>query len=337
MNVRQVLRIIVAFGISGGLLLFTLRNINTTELMNAIASLNKPMLLAAILLWLGAYVIRAVRWKVFLDPISPTKLYDSYQGLMIGFAANNILPLRAGEVVRSYVLHHLNPRVSTSSAFATVAGERLFDGIAVVIYTIIGTTVLSLPTWGSRAVGIGSVLFGMALVTFLVMVFNQSRITIFTNKILFFLPLKLRERGVRMMDHFISGLISLKSVNALSRIFLLSMVAWGVEVIFYLLATRSFGIQLNFLGAAFLMGIINLGVMIPAAPGGVGTYQFIAVQSLLLFGISESRTFGFALVCNLLQNLSVIGIGLYFLSKLGLSLFAVSKTIETSERSEYEN
>lgn len=334
MRFRRVIRILLAFGISTVLLLIALRNVSIGELMIAIASFDKPLLLLAILLWLGAYGIRAIRWKVFLDPISPTTLSDSYQGIMIGFATNNILPLRVGEVVRSYILHRLNPKIPTSSAFATVAGERLFDGIAVLVYTIIGTTVLSLPAWGAQAVEIGSVLFGLALVVFILMVFNQGRFVAVLTRFLFFLPVGLRSRGVGMMDNFISGLVSLKSFGSLGKIFAFSMFAWGVEVVFYLLATRSFGIEMNLLGAAFLMGIINLGVMIPAAPGGVGTYQFIAVQALLLFGISESRTFGFALVSNLLQNLSVIGIGLFFLSRLGLSVFSVSKISTLNEQGE---
>ncbi len=76
----------------------------------------------------------------------------------------------------------------------------------------------------------------------------------------------------------------------------LSATAWLVWTFAAILAAHSVGIELSLVEAIFVTAALNLGVAIPSSPGFVGTYQWLGVSALALFGVSQEGGLAFAIV-----------------------------------------
>lgn len=327
-------KVLVSAAISLIFLWLAVRGVDWVAVGENMQRFDKGLLFVGAVIWLMAYLLRGLRWQILLKPLTNVSWWDSFRVLMVGFALNNTLPLRAGEFGRAYLLNKVNSKVSASAAFATVAGERVFDGLAVVTYTIIGGLALSLPTWALKAIWLSLVLFVGAFVVFLVGIQNVENTHRLIKWFTKWLPGKWRSKIQQLTEHFISGLSSLTSFKSVVMVLLFSFLIWGAEVVFYYLSAVSFGIGISFVQAAFLMGILNLGIMVPSAPGGIGTFEFITVISLALLGVSESLAFGYGVVSHVVQNGLVIIIGYFFLAQSGMRLGSVVKNSAVEELSE---
>jgi uncharacterized protein (TIRG00374 family) len=127
-----------------------------------------------------------------------------------------------------------------------------------------------------------------------------------------------------MLGSFIIGLHSLKSARDVTAVAGLSLAVWAFEATWYFLMLSAFGALPRPLdravAAAFMMVMINLGVMIPAAPGGLGPFEAAGVYALSAFGVNETTAAGVALSAHAVQYLLITGLGLLFVWREGISL-----------------
>lgn len=314
------IRTLILFTISGFFLWLAVKEADINAVWQAFSEFSKLGVLLATLVWLGGYTLRALRWQIFLNAIDHVHWLNSFRVLVVGFMSNALLPLRAGEFIRAYFLNQINPRIPKSTAFATVAGERVFDGLIVVGITLIGATGLVVPEWASSVIRFSTILFVVCFVVFIFL----ARYTQITRRIFVrvsrFLPTRLSSFSDNLFDKFIDGLSTLKSWKDIVYLLTFSIVIWSVEVVFMYLCALSFGINISIFQVAFLTGMLNLGVMIPAAPGGLGTIEFINVAILGLYGVSNELALSYALVTHAATTISIVGLGLSLLSQMGLSL-----------------
>src|SRR5215207_11573094 len=108
----------------------------------------------------------------------------------------------------------------------------------------------------------------------------------------------------------------------------LSLVVWCIEWCAYILVASAFSLGLTTAqlaaACAFLLVVVNLGIMLPAAPGYVGTFQFFAVSSLAVWGIPREPALAVAIVAHLAQYILVTAIGLAFVGREHVSLRRMS-------------
>ena len=102
-----------------------------------IRSADPALFAVVILLNLLQYVIRAWRWNILIEPIKKTAFSSRLYALLIGFAANCILPARLGEIIRANYLGQ-REHISASSTFGTIVVERIFDGVTLLLFLMIG-------------------------------------------------------------------------------------------------------------------------------------------------------------------------------------------------------
>ncbi|MBU1880041.1 MAG: flippase-like domain-containing protein, partial [Chloroflexi bacterium] len=134
-------------------LALALYNIDLGAVAQALSTANYWFLVPATLITLLGYGIRTVRWQAILYP----SLEEGHRPgfvrlfpvLVIGFAANNVLPFRAGEFVRAYVLGR-REGISASLSFATIVLERVMDGLTLVFYLLVAALLVPLPDWGPQ-------------------------------------------------------------------------------------------------------------------------------------------------------------------------------------------
>ena len=152
-------------GVSLALLLLLLYQVDLGEIKDALREANYFLLAPSVAIYFVAVLFRAVRWRYLLAPMGVFPVRRLYPVVIIGYMANNLLPVRLGEVVRSYYLSR-QETVNTSSALATIAVERVFDGLTLLFFAAVVSLFLPLVGLlhglGERA-GIPWVLLALAM------------------------------------------------------------------------------------------------------------------------------------------------------------------------------
>ncbi len=279
-----------------------------------------------------SYFLRTTRWKWLLEPAGNFSIHLLFPPLMIGFALNNLLPGRLGEFARAYFVSRKS-ELSASLSFATVVLERVLDGLTIVGAMGAVGLFYPLPDWAKRIALLSGLLFILALAFLLLLLFYQRQAMWLARLFARPLPRNWGEKALGMLSSFTAGLEILRLGPTFMRSVAFSIVIWGVETAIYYLGIKALHSSLagwsGLWQALFLMSAVNLGIMIPAAPGGVGPYQAAAILALAAFGVPKEIALSISILTHIIQYTYVTGVGLYFLGREGFSL---SKIVEEGAR-----
>lgn len=298
------------------------------KLARAFASADYRLVVLAALFTFAGYGLRTKRWQRFLAPTKQIPLARLFPVLIIGFALNNLLPGRPGEFARPYWLGR-REALSKTLGFATIIVERVADGIALIAFLLLAFAAfaplgLNLPPLAETIAALATILFGVALAGLLFLLLREKLALAMLQRVTRFLPHALAARIERMLGSFVVGLHSLKSARDVAAIVLLSLAIWGLDSASYFLMLTAFGAlpvaPIRLVAAPFMMVLINLGIMIPAAPGGLGPFEAAGVFALGAFGVNDTAAASVAIAAHAMQYLLVTGLGLLFIWREGISL-----------------
>ena len=274
-----------------------------------------PVLAATILsIWL-----RAFRWKIMLAPIKDVPIGRVYSATMIGFMANNVLPMRLGELVRAYAVGH-SSGVSKSSAFATIVVERAFDLVAILLF--LGVVLLRTPL--ARWVQVtGYVALTVCLGMFVMMALlhwkRAATIRVF-NLLTSRLPKSLEDKVNGLMHRFLDGLRVLGSWKRIAWVTVLSLATWLAVALGYWFTFLAFDLVLPLRASIVLVVVTALAVMLPSGPGFVGTFEVGAKYGMMLFDVSENVALSYALFYHAVQFFPITLLGFYHIWREKFSL-----------------
>jgi uncharacterized protein (TIRG00374 family) len=258
-------------GISLFFLDFVFAEIDLREVGEALAQANYLMLIPSTLFVLLHLYFRTVRWQWLLKPLGEVSFWPAFRGLVIGITGNALLPARAGEFLRAYVLGR-RTGLSKSGVFATLVVERIFDGLTVLL------VLLAVVIWGVqdqilKTAGIlGAIFYVGAMIALLLFMTKRHWIDTLVNK---FLPQKWTQPVLGLLDGFGSGLAVLKSPYQLLMVTFWNILTWVVIPISFWFALQAFdfGVAVPWQAAVLMLPLMALGLTIPGAPGGVGAVQ----------------------------------------------------------------
>lgn len=328
--------------ISAFCLFFVFRNIQFTIFFETLRSINYFYLAIAVVLQLSTIWFRAERWKYLLAPIKQLTFRHLVPATMIGFMANNILPARAGEFIRAYVIGK-KERISKTSSFATIIIERICDMITLLAFLIIillfvqfpqpsnpeaGSSLLSSASL--EKVGVLSAIFIIGLVTFLVLLkeFPEKTTTI-VRKLLSLFPESLAHKVLDLLESFRLGLQVLKTGKHLFFLVLWSLSVWITATLAAWIVLWAFNLDLPFMAAMFLVVMTAFSAAIPSSPGYIGPFHYAVSRSILFFlpTFNESTTAGIATVFHLVCVAPITLAGIFYLWRENIS-FAEIQHIE---------
>lgn len=311
---------------------FLFRKVKFSDLVGDFANLHYFWLLPALVVYLLGYLIRGYRWVVLLAPIKKCSFQSLFPTLLIGFMANNILPARAGEFIRA----HLNGKkegLSRSASLGTIILERLFDGMAMLV--ILGVSISmrhpSSTTFSQVIEGPAakaSYIFGAAFLFFFAMVLFKKRTVHIINYFISHAPKKHHEKLARIAHTFLDGLNILKNAKETFLVLATSLAAWTCEFSTFFLVAVGFQLApdpIHFNSAALLMAIVNLGLMAPSTPGGLGIFEGIGVTLLSIYNVPNHTALAYIVTVHLLVFIPITLLGYYFLHHEGLSLKTISQ------------
>ncbi len=308
-----------------------------------LAAADFPLLVLAGAISTGGGLVRAVRWRLLLEPLGvPTTLNARWKALNIGFMVTNIVPARVGEIARPYALSRLAP-VSMSGALGTVVLERVLDAVALLVLLLVA--VLS-PAFPEAAVGRsiavavwGSVVVASAALAFIVVLVVRPSWTLgLARRVAARLPGHAGSKLVAGLEAFSSGLGLIRRPRALVAAFLWSLVVWLWMAAAFRVAFLAFGIDQGFAAAVFTQCAVSMFVSVPAGPGFIGTLQAGVMVALHeVFGVAAGPALSLAVGYHIAGFIPVTLLGLFYAWRLGIRLRSLeSEAEETLERNETE-
>ena len=333
-------RLWLGLGVSVCFLLLLAYNINLTEIATSLAEANYLYTAPAVGIYFVAVYFRAIRWRFLLLPLASLPVNRLYPVVVIGYMANNVMPARLGELVRSYYLAR-REKVSGSSALATIAIERVYDGVTLLAFAAISAPVLLLlgkfdatgeayrTTAIALAIGVVTLfLTALAVLTFATFPWFLRLLDLALRAV----PPMMRPKAQKLAMNFIGGLSVLSSPRKHLAVFALSLPVWLLEGSMYFLVSYSFGIDSYFesiwillLALLLLTATSNLASALPTSIGGIGPFELAAQQTLLVLGVGASVGAVFAGFLHLIALwLPVNLVGLALLWKQNLSLRGLS-------------
>ncbi|MCF8062134.1 MAG: flippase-like domain-containing protein [Deltaproteobacteria bacterium] len=281
--------------ISAAFLYLALARVDLPRLWEIIGSADPFLLLAAAVVVLIQYPLRAFRWGVLLAPLQATTFRNRLLATLVGFAANCVLPARLGEFIRANYLG-ASEELSGSSALGTVLVERLFDGLTLLAILAVGLYVTEFPAvYGYLATGLRAAGFALLsayiLLILLLVGFKWKAAACLTliDRILFLLPKRFRTRVMEAVWKFSLGIVLLKGARGWFFAALYSCAVWLFAMIQIKVVAVSLGLDLPFEATFIVMAITSLGVMIPSSPGFIGTFHLAAQYSFLVNGFSAEE------------------------------------------------
>ena len=274
---------------------FVLRGINFSEVAASFRAMQYGYIIPVVLTSLASLYLRSYRWGVMLERLVSYDQWTLFKLSSIGFMAIGVLPARLGEFVRPYLVKQ-HSGVRMSATMATVVLERVFDLLTLMLFLFVVLVKISLPPEIFKA-GIIMLTISLAVLTVLIILGTKRDFSArIIGRVLRFLPGRIGKPAAHLADSFLEGLQLLPDVKKTLWVLLLSLVNWllvGVSnyVLFY-----AFGMHLSIFNAFAVLAIVALGVMIPAAPGFIGTYHYACVLGLTSFGIAKSEALSYAVV-----------------------------------------
>ena len=300
--------------ISLACIFLVLRGVDLQKTADLLGGARPAWLALAVAAIVGDLLFRAVRWQVLIRPIRAVPFRRLTAYMLVGYLANNVLPARLGELVRS---HYLGDRegISRSATLGTVVVERVVDTVV-----LVGIGAAAILVLNVRGVVVSAILIGVAIAALLCVALavalaahrlpGAGRAAAFLSR---------WPRVVGVATRLRDGLRVAALPKTVAAAAILSVAAWSCTVVAVLAVGQSLGIELTVGEGALLAAGTNLATAIPSGPGYLGTFEYAGQSIALAFGLAASVGLALALLIHVLTiAVSSIG-GVVALIRLGWS------------------
>jgi glycosyltransferase 2 family protein len=308
---RALLVVINALSIAS--LVWALRDSHLSELRDDVATLSWWWVVAAVASDAGVYLWQSMRWRILLRPVERVGFWETVRAVYVGLFANEVLPFRAGEVLRCYLLSKRS-QLPLSVSLTSALLERVFDGIWLCLCMFLVLRYVPIPRGLRYLVDGGYVLAIVVLGAALLLSFALFR--------------RHHARAAlsggtwrRQFQVLIDDLEIIGHSRYLLLSFVQSLPYLLLQAIPIFAAFRAYGFDLPW-GAAFaLMVILRMGAVAPQAPGNLGLFQFLARECLeKMFNVVPDEAARFSLVLWGLVTLPLLAGGMIAMAVTGLKL-----------------
>lgn len=267
-------------------------------------------ILAAAALNMLVIVLKTVRWQWLMRPAQKSKYLRLLNATMIGLAGNNVLPARGGDWLKIYLLGKWEGANRAMLASIT-ALDKLFEGFAILILFGILSFHSTFPEWVQRGTLIITIVLVIGLALCLLLMQHHKRSTNGDNGE----PGKIS----RLMANLGSGMQILSKKRMILLNLVLSVVICLLQIETIRLCQIAFGLHLDLWIPALVFVAINLAIVVPSAPSGLGPFEVAAVLAYSWIGINAETAFSIAICYHAVQFAPVTVIGaIMYLKTLGM-------------------
>jgi uncharacterized protein (TIRG00374 family) len=255
------------------------------------------------------YVWQGYRWSLLLDPVTPVSVWQCVRAIYVGLFANEVLPLRSGELIRCYLQARWSQLPFTVTLSSAVI-ERVFDGLWLILLFFVTTRFVQLPKF---LIDGGWVLLGILAVAAAILAWfmfhkHHARATLSGSRFL---------KGLHVLVddlHLIGNSAQFYKAALASLPYLLLQVV-PIYALF-----QGYSLDSSLGGAFVMMVILRLGTVLPQAPGNLGTFQALTVLSLSLSGFDTGVAKRFSVILWAVITLPLLIVGFIALSISGFKI-----------------
>jgi hypothetical protein len=315
---RRWFIIIIGAGLGLVFLWYALRDLHLAEVGAALQEANFWWLIPGVAVYFVSVWFRAWRWGFLLRASKRVSANRLFPIVVIGYMGNDILPFRLGEVLRAYVLWR-KEGINVGTTFTTAILERLFDGLTMVLFVLVGLLFVPLSTFLSRLVIVASAVFVGALVLFLFLAARPDLLRHIAEALVERLvPARFRSPLLSLVEGVLVGLESLRSGRDVLILFGVTLWVWILETAKYWLVSFAFAdLHLPYVAILLMGGAVNLLTALPSLPGYIGTFE-LGIKILEGIGAPSSQAGSYILVLHAILLLPVTLLGLVFMGLEGV-------------------
>ena len=321
---RRLIATLLGVAISLGLLYWVLRGVSLATVLQHLRAARPGPLILAVVIATATFGLRVIRWRILLrtasgDAVSWTALWHA---TAMGFMANNTLPLRLGELFRSYAASRLG-RVPLTTAFSSIAVERALDAVVLIGLLIVALLEAGLPgstvVYGAR---LDTVVERAALISAVILagaLFVLSFPLAAERLVRLLVPARrFADRLINLIEGLRVGLGALKSPSRLLAAVGWSLAHWLLNATAFYVAFAAFDIHVGFGGALLLQSLLAFGIAAPSTPGYFGVFEAVTAGALFLFGVPTAVGFAYGITYHITTFVPITLLGLWSLTRTGL-------------------
>ncbi len=318
------------------------RDLEWAKVWEALRNSDWRLIVVAVALICVTYLLRAFRWRALLAPLAPrVSLRELFAATTIGYGAIFLLG-RAGEVARPAFLPLREKRVRPAASFITIAIERIYDMVAVVVMFAVNLLVLKMPAGGDqmlyarvRQAGLTMLVAALLGIAGLVLFRRYAGgVTNWLDRLFARMPSLLRRAG-KVVTHLMEQLARALGVLVDARELLVTIgwtaLLWAAVALANLLVLRAFNLPYGLSETIFVMGWSLVGSLVPTPGGAAGTYHAATAAGLVFLGASRTDAAAASIVLHLVVFAPALFIGLYYFLRSDVSLASLRRLAVTEE------
>jgi hypothetical protein len=324
-QVKKKSRQAVGYMLALACLVWVFYDINFKTLWRSMPGINWWLVALAVIFDILSYVVQGLRWQQLLHTAGTITTLRATQAVYAGLFVNEILPMRIGELVRTYLVSRWLS-VKFIAIIPSVAIERFFDAIWLAAGIIITAFFVQLPDdFQDAANTLGVALFILVALFLYLLVFRRKNGSAVAEKyVTGWHPL----RKLRYYCNTIAN--DIHDIGA-SRLFYFALInslfILLLQILAFWLVMEAYGLNLSLWAGSAVLLLLHLGTIIPNAPSNVGTYQFFCVVGLAFFGIDKTTATGFSMVVFIILTIPLWAIGLFAIGRSGMSVKEIRREI----------
>lgn len=317
---RKYIKFILLFLFAVFIFWFFGRNLDWQEVIQSLRRADAAYLTSAVLIICLGYLLRAIRWKVLLEPITESSLKELFATTTVGFAAIFLIG-RAGEIVRPMWLPMRDRRVRPSAALVTLGLERIFDLAAIVCFFSANLLWFNPPGGREKEfeyLGFVGILMLGAVVLGFGALYLYRRISggvidwagRITDKR--FIPGRIRLIILSILRQLASALEILSNWRETLAVFFWTFMLWAAIAVPTWMVLLAFGLPLTFSDSLFIMGFAVVGSLVPTPGGAAGAFHAATAGGLIFLGIPANDAAAASIAMHLVYFAPALVFGLYY-------------------------
>ena len=327
-NLRKYIKFILLFLVAAFIIWFFGRKLDLQEVSRSLGQAKAAYIVSAVLIICLGYLLRAIRWKVLLEPITETSLKELFATTTVGFAAVFFIG-RAGEIVRPMWLPMRDKRVRPSAALVTLGVERIFDLASLICFFAFNLLWFNVPTGREEEFKYirlaGYLMLVGVFVGFGALIVYQRiapRVIAWTERVTNrkFIPKRLQSIILSILTQLSAALEILRDWRETFRIIFWTFMLWLAIAIPTWLVLQAFSLPLTFSDSLFIMGFAAVSSVVPTPGGAAGAFHAATAGGLVFLNTDTEKAAATSIAMHLVYFAPAVIFGFYYFLRGDISI-----------------
>lgn len=311
-----ILRVGLGVVLSVLFLYVAVRNVDVQDVQTALTRANGGYILLA----LGSVAVnilaKGLRWKILLGEAGRRMPFVRLlASLVVGQMLNLLLPARAGDISRAYVVGRLGP--GPLFVVGTIVLEKLLDMILYATLFVLLLVLIPLPDWLGNSATAVALVTCVAVVVVAAVTFSRDALTRLLERYAERLPSRMRGRLVDRIRSVLASLDVLRSRPDVLKLLGCSILIWATALLNNQLVLLALHMSLPLTASLLVLVVLQAGISLPSLPGNLGIFEYLCVLALSIFGVEQAQALSYGVLLHGVTMLPMLIAGLLLFWWLG--------------------